>query len=425
MSIKRNQRVGIDDRWQKRVKNEDGTMSTVRSSLWGSSVARWRVRWVDDAGKEHSKSFKRKPDAQNYVDTLTADVVRGDYIDPGKGKILFGTVAEQWFTTKAIRKAKTVAGYRSLLETLVLPRWESVPIKDIDYQAYSAWLASLSSEGGRSGKGLSASRVIQAHQLVGAVLKYAQKSGLVAKNVAASIEPHDLPNHERREPLFLTAAQLHGLAGKCGRFEVFTLLLGYTGLRFGEGVALRRGHVGNLGDRQLTISESVTDVRKMGRVLGSTKTSQVRRVSVPQPIWERMTLPPYSWDLLFPGKDGHLKYGEYRWVFDKAVTAMREETTAQREKEIAATGQASTPEFPPVTPHDLRHTAASLAISVGANIKVVQNMLGHATAAMTLDRYGHLLHDDQAGVATALGELLTSTAATLRPQNGDENAKAS
>lgn len=50
--------------------------------------------------------------------------------------------------------------------------------------------------------------------------------------------------------------------------------------------------------------------------------------------------------------------------------------------------------FPEVTPHDLRHTAASLAISAGANVKAVQTMLGHASAAMTLDTYADLFPDD-------------------------------
>lgn len=49
-----------------------------------------------------------------------------------------------------------------------------------------------------------------------------------------------------------------------------------------------------------------------------------------------------------------------------------------------------TPEFPAITPHDLRHTCASLAISAGANVKVLQRLLGHKTATLTLDRYGHL-----------------------------------
>jgi integrase len=59
-------------------------------------------------------------------------------------------------------------------------------------------------------------------------------------------------------------------------------------------------------------------------------------------------------------------------------------------------------EFPRVTPHDLRHTSASLAISAGANVKALQRMLGHASAAMTLDRYADLFEDDLDTVATTL-----------------------
>ncbi len=52
--------------------------------------------------------------------------------------------------------------------------------------------------------------------------------------------------------------------------------------------------------------------------------------------------------------------------------------------------------------HDLRHTAASLAVSAGANVKAVQRMLGHAKASMTLDRYSHLFTDDLEAVAERL-----------------------
>lgn len=55
-------------------------------------------------------------------------------------------------------------------------------------------------------------------------------------------------------------------------------------------------------------------------------------------------------------------------------------------------------------PHELRHTAAALAISAGASVKAVQSMLGHASAAMTLDRYGHLFGDDLDAVADRLDE---------------------
>jgi integrase len=55
-----------------------------------------------------------------------------------------------------------------------------------------------------------------------------------------------------------------------------------------------------------------------------------------------------------------------------------------------------------LTPHELRHTAASLAVSAGANVKSVQRMLGHASAAMTLDVYSALFDDDLDAVAERL-----------------------
>jgi integrase len=57
--------------------------------------------------------------------------------------------------------------------------------------------------------------------------------------------------------------------------------------------------------------------------------------------------------------------------------------------------------FRRVTPHDLRHTAASLAISAGANVKVVQRMLGHKSAKATLDTYAALFPDDVDNVTNA------------------------
>ena len=63
-----------------------------------------------------------------------------------------------------------------------------------------------------------------------------------------------------------------------------------------------------------------------------------------------------------------------------------------------ARSRAIDPTFPELSPHDLRHTAASLAISAGANVKAVQRMLGHASAAMTLSRLSLLARSNYGGV---------------------------
>ena len=64
-----------------------------------------------------------------------------------------------------------------------------------------------------------------------------------------------------------------------------------------------------------------------------------------------------------------------------------------------------------LTPHDLRHTAASLSVAAGANVKAVQRMLGHASATMTLDVYAGLFGDDLDTVADLLDEAARRAAA--------------
>jgi integrase len=106
-------------------------------------------------------------------------------------------------------------------------------------------------------------------------------------------------------------------------------------------------------------------------------------------------------DLLFPGDDGkHLRrpHPESGW-FAKAVAESK---------------------VPPTTPHDLRHTAASLAVSAGANVKAVQKMLGHASAAMTLDIYADLFDDDLEAVAVALHDAKLSENVGKMWARGDE-----
>lgn len=196
-----------------------GQVRKERSAVYGK-VTRWRVRCVYDSGTEHTRVFERRPDAQAYLDGLSADVQRGEYVDPRKSAEAFATVAEEWFSTKGHRQPKTVAGYRSLLDTVVLPRWGDVPLKKIDYGSYRIWLGSLAVEGSRTGKGLSASRITQAHQLVGAVLKYAVRTGKIATNVVAEVSrTEDLPQQTERERRYLSHVELLALARAAGRLR--------------------------------------------------------------------------------------------------------------------------------------------------------------------------------------------------------------
>jgi integrase len=141
--------------------------------------------------------------------------------------------------------------------------------------------------------------------------------------------------------------------------------------------------------RRVNVSRSVTE---SGGLRWSTpKTHERRSVPFPGVLADELAALMISKDrdaLVFTDqRGGVLRNSNWRArVFAPAVQVLRAATLEQRTKERAVTGEAITPEFPSITPHDLRHTAASLAVSAGANIKSVQRMLGHAKASMNLGR---------------------------------------
>lgn len=372
-------------------------------------MTRWRVRWVDDTGREHTKVFSHKEAAQAHLDKVTADVVKGDYVSPRSSAVTFGTVATEWLDGKAVKKPKTVAGYKSLLDNLILPRWGGTKLRDITHADVQRWVSGLTANGSvrKEGKGLSASRVIQAHQCMSAVLKYSIRTDRLSKNVANGIQ---LPRKAVSDHRYLTHEQLlqlgEYLAGpaweeRWGKPGLLTLVMGYCGLRFGEAVALRAKDV---KDHTITVRASVTKVTGRGYVEDTTKTHRTRWVPVPAFIWEQLkeqawsprrdpssnrVLPADPDRLVFPGRDGgYVTNFEYRRVFDPAA------------KDIGMEG---------LVPHELRHTCASLAIAAGANVLAVQRLLGHEAATMTLDTYGHLFSDDLTQVAKSLDTAARAT----------------
>jgi integrase len=396
--MNRRRRAGVEDRWFKKSRDEDGKALMTPTSLHGRG-SRWRARYVDDLGREHAKGFGRKVDAQQWLNKQISDQVTGVWVDPALSSLNFGVLAERWFSTKATRAPKTVAGYRSLLDTIVLPRWRSVPLSDMRYEDLQVWITSLSADGSVrfEGKGLSASRVRQTHQLVGAVLKFSVRAKHLPANPADGMDLPRLPDTEQR---YLTHDQLHRIAVASGRHRTLILLLGYCGLRFGEAAALRVADV-DVAARRIRVIRSVTYVRKIGLVEGPTKNHGSRTVPVPAFLAKLLMTEMNGREkraLVFESarETGYLTLGQARYAFQKAATAVN-----------GCEG---------VRLHDLRHTCASLAISAGANVKVVQRLLGHKTAVLTLDRYGHLFPDDLDAVADAF-DLLRTPCGRSTPSN--------
>ena len=181
---------------------------------------------------------------------------------------------------------------------------------------------------------------------------------------------------------FLTHDQVQALAAACAPYDTLIRVLAYAGLRWAELVARTACRI-DLARRRIEVVEAITEV--YGRlVVGTTKT---QRCSVPIPAsW------PMSWRTTWPERPR--RSSVYR---SRGRGAPQYELPAAVFRSGCGEGRTAWTD-----PHELRHTAASLAIAAGANVKAVQLMLGHASAAMTLDIYAGLFADDLDAVADRL-----------------------
>ena len=254
-----------------------------------------------------------------------------------------------------------------------------------------AWVTTLS-------KNQAPASVAKIHRVLSLILDMAVKDGRLARNVATGVNLPRVGKHEHR---YLTHTQVDDLAHACGypvdpdkhasydtrtneTYRLVVLFLAYTGVRFGEMAALRVNRL-DLARHRAAIVASVTPVQGQGLVWGTPKTHQRREVPIPRFLVAELRVyiaGKRPDDLVFPGirRGSPLRVTTFRKSFDDAAQAIS---------------------VPGLYPHQLRHTAASLAIASGADVKVVQQMLGHASATMTLDTYGHLFEDrlDEVGYA--------------------------
>ncbi len=346
----------------------------------------WRARYRGPDGRERSKHFPRKVDAERWLASVTTSTARGEWVDPALSVVTFGEWAGGWLDSQQHLKPSTLARYGGLLRRHVVPGFGTTRLADVRHAAVQTWVSGLSEAG------LAAATVRQAHRVLYLALELAVRDGRLPRNPAHGVR---MPKAATATKRFLDHDQAHALADECGRYRTAVLTLAYGGLRFGELAALRVGDV-DLMRRRASVVHAVAEVQ--GRlILGTPKAHQQREVPLPRFLADELAAELHGrspGDLAFPApKGGYLRNLTFRrgW-FDRAATS------------VGLDG---------LTPHELRHTAASLAIASGASVKVVQRMLGHASAAMTLDVYAGLFADDLDTVAERL-DVLGRAAASAR-----------
>jgi integrase len=288
-------------------------------------------------------------------------------------------------------KPTTHERYAGILRTHIAPKWGRVKLANVSHADVQIWVSALSETHAPA-------TVHKIHRVLSLVLDMAVRDGRLARNMATGV---NLPRAVKYEHRYLTHEEVEDLASACGypaepnkhssldtrtneTYRLVVLFLAYTGVRFGEMAALRVRRL-DLTRRRAVIAESVTPVQGQGLVWGTTKTHQRREVPIPRFLiveLRQYLVGKRADDLVFTGirKAAPMRVSTFRKQFGAAAASIG---------------------IPDLHPHELRHTAASLAIASGADIKVVQQMLGHASATMTLDTYGHLFDDrlDEVGDA--------------------------
>ncbi len=337
---------------------------------------KYRARYRGPDHKERSKTFRRKIDAENFLAAIVASKSRGDWTDPALARITVGEWAEQWFGSRTNLKPKTIATYRSLLDSQVLPVWAKVPLADVQHLNVAEWVTKMMNDG------LSASRTRQAYNVLTAMLAGAVLDRRLPRNAARGVA---LPRLPKCTVVACTHEQVQRLAAVAGAVDgLMILLLAYCGLRWGEAAGLRCRRV-DLVRGRLEVAESLSDVNGT-LVFGPPKSHETRYVPIPKFLCDALAIHIANLrddDLVFTApRGGPLRYRAWRRrTFDPARHAVG---------------------LPRLLPHHLRHTCASLLIAGGAHPKHIQTMLGHASITTTLDRYGHLYGDELDQLAAGL-----------------------
>jgi len=355
---------------------------------------RYMVRYRKPDHKQTKKrGFKTKRDAEAFAATVEVQKLSGGYVAPALGRITISELSTEWLARKKIDlKASSYRPVEVAWRRHVEPRWGHVRVVDVDLDAVERWIADMGStvtdaDGTVTKKGSGATVVLRAYGVLAGILDSAVKARRIAANPART--PENLPRKRPKPRTYLTHEQVETLAA-AAKYPTLVRLLAYTGMRWGEAIALRV-HDLDLPRKRITIIENAVQVDQV-TVIGSPKNNEARSVSVAEfLVFELRAQVAGKADDELVFHDGHGRH-------------LRRSVSRTGWFETAVTRSG----VPRVTPHDLRHSAASLAVSAGVNVKALQRMLGHASAAMTLDTYADLFDDDLDAVGIALDNARSS-----------------
>lgn len=382
----------IEDRWEKTV---DGRR--VRTDRYGQGK-RWRARYLDPDGTERGKMFARKTDAERWLASVSADVLRGTYVDPDAGKVTFADFAERWLEAQTFTETtREITELRIRLHAV--PHLGDRELRAIKPSVIQAWLRKLQRE-------LAPTYVRTVLTNVSSVFNAAVDDGLIPRNPcrAHSVKP---PKIERRKVEPWTVERVQAVIDALpDRYRAVAVVAAGCGLRQGEAFGLRVCDVDFLRQR-LCVEQQVKLVRSKV-VLDRPKGGRTRTVPLPEwvalEIAEHLRRHPADHDeLLFTTREGNpISRNHFnRHVWRPALRCAGIEPGRHNGM------------------HALRHFYASALIDVGEQANAVAEHLGHADPGFTLRVYAHLFPSSEDRARRAIDTLFETTNSAPRRSNND------
>ncbi len=343
---------------------------------------RYRVRYrKPDHSQTDKRGFRTKRDAELFLASVEVAKNTGRYIDPSRGRVTIAQWMTSWIESRSDLRPSTLDRVQGVIRIHIIPTIGHLALSDFSRLQAQQWASKLSAT-------QSAGSVRKIVNVLSGGLQLAVDDGRLPANPATRLK---LPKQIKNRKKFLTHEQVAALAEAVDAkpagegYGLLVLVLAYTGLRWGELSGLRVRDL-DLVRGRLDVHSTMIEVN--GFMQESTpKDYEERSIPVPEFILEQLSI----------HVEGKAKT-DHVFVSSKSGAVLRNRTFRRGWFNDAAESIG----VPGLTPHELRHTCASLAVSAGANVKALQRMLGHSSAKETLDTYSDLFDEDLDSVAVAL-----------------------
>lgn len=372
----------------KKVAPRMGTIRRVTKTVSGKTYTYYEARYTEGydpgTGKQKQRSItgKTQKEVTQKLKAVLADIDKGDYIAPCKMTV--GEWLDKWSADYlGAVKPSTVCAYKATINTHLKPGLGATRLDVLDTQLIQSFYNGLLKPT-KQREAISPKTVKNVHGVLHKALQQALVNGYIRLNptdgcVLPRIEKKQVkPLDEDQITAFLKAIRGH-------QFEQLFIVTLFSGMREAEALGLTWDCV-NFAKSTITINKQLQMVRGGNGEyrLAPTKNSKVRTV----------TLAPFVLDTLRSVQrkqlNNHVRYGELwentGFVFTNDLGQhLKTHTVYKNFKTVVRELGYEDARF-----HDLRHSYALASIKSGDDIKTVQENLGHATAAFTLDVYGHV-----------------------------------